>query len=198
MANAQDPLSITLRGRLVSPPPGRVGRALVYATGLFLLRPLLLLLLHLLGWRREARLTWSSGELHLVTQSFFLGHLLHTENETLAVSRVCSVATVTSRAEEPVALGALAVTVSLAWGLLQVADGLLGRSLGLVAMGLGAMALGVVVDLFILWVARVLPDPLRHGMVLRRMGAEPLLLRGVDPDRAQQLAHSLSAGLSSV
>lgn len=184
--------TITLRGRLKPPPLGRLGRGVVYGTGLFLLRPLLALLQRLLGWRREARLTWSGGEVRLVSQVFLLGQLLRTQGETVPVTRLESAATVTARAAEPVVLGALAVTVSLVWGLVQIVDGIYGRSFGMVALGLGAMAGGVAVDLAILWVARVLPDPMRHGLVLQTLGGRQLALQGVVPETAEKLAQGVT------
>jgi len=195
MSEGQATASITLRGRLKSPPLGRLGRGLVYGTGLFLLRPLVVLLQRLMGWRREARLTWTGDEVRLVVQVFLLGQLIRTESETLPVSRIQSVATVTARAAEPVVLGALAVTVSLVWGLVQIADGVYGRSFGLVALGLAAIAGGVVVDLAVGWVARVLPDPLRHGVALRILGGRHLALQGVVPQTAQKLSEGLATTL---
>lgn len=192
MSEAQATKTITLRGRLKPPPLGRLGRGLVYGTGLFLLRPLLVLLQRLLGWRREARLTWSGDEVQLVSQIFLLGQLLRTRGETVSVTRLESAATVTARAVEPVVLGALAVTVSLVWGLVQIVDGIFGRSLGLVALGLAAVAGGVVVDLAILWVARILPDPMRHGFVLQTLGGRQLALQGVVPETAEKLAQGVN------
>ncbi len=195
MSKAQSTTSLTLRGRLRPPPLGRLGRGLVYGTGLFLLRPLLVLLQRLLGWRREARLTWSDGEVRLVSQVFVLGQLIRTEDETVPVSRIQSAATVTARAAEPVVLGALAVTVSLVWGLVQIADGIYGRSMGLIALGLGAIACGVAVDLGILWAARVLPDPMRHGLALRTQGGRQLAVHGVVPQTAEKFAEGVTAAL---
>jgi hypothetical protein len=196
MSKAQATPSITLRGRLAPAPLGRLGRGLVYGSGLFLLRPLLSLLHRLLGWRREARLTLAAGQVQVVTEVFLLGQLLHTEQETLPASRLQSAATVTARALEPVALGALAVTVSLVWGLVQLVDGLYGRSFGLVALGLGAIASGVVVDLLILWVARVLPDPARHGLALRTVDGRLLSLRDVVPETAARFAEGVTDALA--
>jgi len=196
MSEAKAITSITLRGRLKSPPLGRLGRGLVYGTGLFLLRPLLVLLQRLLGWRREARLTWSGPEVQLVSQVFLLGQVIRTESETLPVSRIQSAATVTARAAEPVVLGALAVTVSLVWGLVQISDGIYGRSFGLVALGLAAVAGGVVVDLVIGWVARLFPDPMRHGLALRTLAGRQLALQGVVPQTAEKFARSVTGVMS--
>jgi hypothetical protein len=195
MSKAQATTTITLRGRLRPPPLGRLGRGLVYGTGLFLLRPLLVLLQRLLGWRREARLTWAGSEVRLVVQVFLLGQLIRTESETLPASRIQSAATVTARAAEPVVLGALAVTVSLVWGLVQIADGIFGRSVGLVALGAVAILGGVAVDLAILWVARVLPDPMRHGVALRTLGGRQLAVHGVVPQTAEKFADGVTGSL---
>lgn len=195
MSKAQATTSITLRGRLKSPPLGRLGRGLVYGTGLFLLRPLLFLLQRLMGWRREARLTWSGGEVRLDSQVFLLGQLIRTESETFPVSRIQSIATITARAAEPVVLGALAVTVSLVWGLVQIVDGIYGRSFGLVALGMAAIAGGVAVDLGIGWVSRIFPDPLRHGLALRTVGGRHLALQGVVPHTAEKFAVGVMGAL---
>lgn len=195
MSKAQATTTITLRGRLRPPPLGRLGRGLVYGTGLFLLRPLLVLLQRLLGWRREARLTWAGSEVRLVVQVFLLGQLIRTESETLPASRIQSAATITARAAEPVVLGALAVTVSLVWGLVQIADGIFGRSVGLVALGAVAIGGGVAVDLAILWVARVLPDPMRHGVALRTLGGRQLAVHGVVPQTAEKFADGVTGAL---
>jgi len=172
-----------------------LARGLLYGTGLFLLRPLWVLLQRLMGWRREGCLTWSGGEVKLVSQVFLLGQLIRTESETLPTTRIQSAATITARAVEPVILGALAVTVSLVWGLIQIADGIYGRSFGLVALGLAAIGGGVGVDLAILWVARILPDPLRHGLVLRTLGGRQLALLGVVPQTAEKLADGVTGAL---
>jgi hypothetical protein len=195
MSKAQATTSITLRGRLQSPPLGRLGRGLVYGTGLFLLRPLLVLLHRLLDWRREARLTWSGGEVQLVSQVFLLGQVIRTESETLPVTRLESAATITARAAEPVVLGALAVTVSLVWGLVQIADGIYGRSVGLVGLGLAAMVAGVAVDLVILWAARIFPDPMRHGLALRTLAGRQVILHGVVPQTAENFAQGVTGVL---
>lgn len=195
MSKAQATTNITLRGRLRPPPLGRLGRGLVYGTGLFLLRPLLVLLQRLLGWRREARLTWAGSEVRLVVQVFLLGQLIRTESETLPASRIQSAATITARAAEPVVLGALAVTVSLVWGLVQIADGIFGRSVGLVALGAVAILGGVAVDLAILWVARVLPDPMRHGVALRTLGGRQLAVHGVVAQTAEKFAEGVTGAL---
>ncbi len=196
MSEAQATTSIVLRGRLKPPPLGRLGRGLVYGTGLFLLRPLLVLLQRLMGWRREARFTWSGGQVQVVSQVFLLGQVLRTESETLPLTRIQSAATITARAAEPVVLGALAVTVSLVWGLVQIADGIYGRSFGLVALGLAAMVGGVAVDLAILWVARIFPDPLRHGLALRTLAGRRLALQGVVPQTAEKFARGVTGVLS--
>ena len=195
MTRAQASHSITVQGRLAPAPLGRLGRGLVYGTGLFLLRPVLLLLHRLLGWRRQARLTWETSRVEVVTELYLLGQLLRTESETLPASRLQSAATVTARAVEPVVLGALAVTVCLAWGLVQIVDGIYGHSVGLVALGVGAIASGVVVDLAILWVSRVLPDPARHGLCLRTLDGRVVMLRGVVPETAARFAAGVSDGL---
>ena len=181
--------SMTLYGRFRPfAPLGRLGRGLVYGTGLFLLRPLMIVLHRLVGWRREGTLAWAEGELLVESELFLLGASLRAESERLPASRVVSTATVAAPSAEPVVLGALAVTFSLVWGLYQIADGLYGRSFSLILLGVGAIAAGVAVDIGILWISRIFPDPNRYGVIIRSAEGRTFRLDGVQLETAQRFS----------
>ncbi|MFH2008807.1 MAG: hypothetical protein ABI333_19625 [bacterium] len=189
---AQGSPSITVIGRLRPAPLGRLGRGLMFGTGLFLLRPLLLLLHRLVGWRREGTLTCTDDAVTVRSELQLLGCVLRTETERLSVSRIVSASQVTARSVEPVALGALALVLALVWGLVQIVDGVYGRSLGLVVLGMGAIAAGVVVDLVILWLARLLPDPHRYGVVLRGVDGRQLHVDSLPVETAERFAAAVN------
>lgn len=156
-----------LRGRLLPPALGRLGRGLVYGTGLFLLRPLLLLACRLVGWQRSCELRHTQGELRVERELRVLGMTLRRETEHLPLGRLASVSKLWARAPEPLALGALCLGVATIWGLWQLVDGLYGRSAALVGLGLGAIAAGVAVDLLLYWLASHLPGLTTQGMLVR-------------------------------
>lgn len=179
---------ITVAGRLRPPPLGRVGRALIYGTGLFLLRPLLLLCHALVGWHRPARAAWKGSLLEVSSELRLLGHLLREESERLPASRVVSVAAIRTAPPEPLVVGALALAFGLIWGLSLVADGIYGRSAGLVGLGLLCVVLGLAVDLGVFFGLRCLPGLDRHGVLIRTTDGRRLAIDAVAPEIAKKFS----------
>lgn len=137
-----------LSGNLAPEPLGRIGRGLVYGTGLFLLRPVATLLGRLVGLRRTVSISVEAGTTFRIQRAVsLLGATLQEEDELLDARHVVSVATCRRTAPEPFAAGGLAAAVGIIWGLWQVADGIYGRSPGLVALGGVAALVGIAVDL---------------------------------------------------
>lgn len=144
-----------LFGTLAPEPLGRLGRGLVYGTGLFLLRPVAAGLGRLVGLRRTASFSIEPGAgLRIRRSVSLLGASLREEDELLDAAQIVSVATCRRTPPEPLAAGALAAAVGIIWGLWQVADGIYGRSAGLVALGLLAATAGVAVDLLVFHLAQ--------------------------------------------
>jgi hypothetical protein len=187
------PLSVA--GVLEPQPLGRLGRGLVYGTGLFLLRPLAWLLHQLVGWRRTATVAWDGQTLAVHSELRLLGLRLRSEAESLAPSRVVSLAVTESAAPEPLVVGGLAVLVGLVWGVWRIAEGLYGHSTGLVLMGVGAIAIGAAVDLAIFFGLRLFPGLVQAGVAVRTTGGRWIGLRGVAPEQARRLAERVTTAL---
>lgn len=178
-----------LCGRLHPPALGRLGRGLVYGTGLFLLRPLLVLACRLVGWRRSATLRYAEGRLHLERELTVLGMRLSRESEHLPSSRLVSVSSLWTKAPEPLALGALCLGVAVLWGLWQVVDGIYGRSPALVGLGLGVLAAGVAADLLLYIVASRIPGLESQGIRVRTLDGREITVSGLaEADRDRFLA----------
>lgn len=184
-----------IRGRLQPPPLGRLGRGLVYGTGLFLFRPILWICRRLIGWERRAELGYRDGVLQVDRELVVLGSTLRRERERLPASRLVSAATQQVTAPEPLALGALVLAVALVWGLWQIVDGIYGRSGGLVGMGLGAIAAGAVVDLALFWVASRLPSLRSGGVVVRATDGREISVLGLSEAAADRLAAAITEDL---
>ena len=187
------PLSVA--GALEPQPLDRLGRGLVYGTGLFLLRPLVWLLHRLVGWRRTATVDWDGRNLSVHAELRLLGFRLRSEAEALAPSRIVSLAVTESAAPEPLVVGALAVLAGLVWGVWRIGEGIYGHSTGLVLLGLGAIALGAAVDLAIFFGLRLFPGLVQGGVAVRTTGGRRIGLRGVSPDQARRLAERVTAAL---
>lgn len=186
---------VSVRGRLQPAPLGRLGRGLVYGTGLFLLRPLVLLLRRLLAWERRTELSLEGSQLILETEHETLGTRLSLQTERLPTDQIVSVTTTQRTAPEPLALGALVAAIAVIWGLWQIVDGLYGRSTGMVAMGLLALVLGAAFDLGMLWVSGFLPGLQRHGVILRIRDGRAIAVDGMEPHSARRLCDALEKTL---
>lgn len=182
---------VLLSGRLAPIRLGRLGRGLIYGTGLFLFRPLLLLLRRLLGWERRAEISYANGVLVIHRELVVLGASLGREREHLPLARVVSASRLQVTAPEPLALGGLVLAAATVWGLWRVMDGIHGRSVGLVSIGLGAIAAGAAVDIALYWLAGRLSSFTSHGLALNTLDGRRISVLGLPASGVEHLLSTL-------
>jgi hypothetical protein len=166
------------------------GRVVSYFTGLTLLVAFARFIAFGLGLERSARVRLEKGAVHVRRETFLFGRLLRISDASYALKDLDCATREVSRPIFQVLFGALAFAAGLVLFVMWGSDGIARSDRALVGSALVALSAGVGLDLLFDGWGKLRRE--RAGFEMFVDGERVVMLRRVDPQRAQRLVEQIA------